>query len=140
MPLTHHYKKSRRYTATVEMTLQNEDLILYQNLFSGKSGVFLADFQQRFNQNFLLPRDAKELREHGFEYFVQQCKKVAELVDDLKLQQDAEEGRKRYLEAKKAQEEWNRLPLDHSAKAPTPESVQRAKEQWGITYRPSWEL
>jgi len=133
-------KKVDDLPATIEMALQNEDPILYQNLFGGKSGALPADVQNRFNKNCLLPRDAQALREHGFEYYAQQCEKVAEQVDDLRLQQGAEEGRKRYLEAKKAQEEWNRLPLGHPAKAPTPESVQRSKEQWGITGRPSWEL
>ncbi len=45
------------------------------------------------------------------------------LNNALQLQQDAEAGRKLYLEQKRAQEEWYKLPLGHPAKAPTPESV-----------------
>jgi len=132
-------KKVDDLPATVEMTLQNEDPILYQNLFGGKSGALPADVQDRFNKNCLLPRDAQALRENGFEYYAQQCEKVAEQVDDLKLKQDAEEGRKRYLEAKKAQEEWNKLPLGHPAKAPSPEQAAYARRQWGITGLAEWQ-
>tara|TARA_X000001036_G_scaffold392679_1_gene391688 strand:+ start:73 stop:558 length:486 start_codon:yes stop_codon:yes gene_type:complete len=132
-------KKSGDLPATIEMTLQNEDPALYQNLFGGKSGALPADVQNRFNQNCLLPRDAQALREHGFEYYAQQCEQVGAQADDLRLQQKAEEGRKLYLEQKKAQEEWSKLPLGHPAKAPSPESVQRAREEWGITGRHSWE-
>ena len=132
-------KKASDLPATIEMTLANEDPILYQNLFGGKSGALPADVQHRFNNNSLLPRDDEALRQNGFEYYAQQCEKVAAQADDLKLQQDAEAGRKLYLEQKRAQEEWHKLPLGHPAKAPTPESVQRARQQWGITGKPSWE-
>ena len=101
-------KKTSDLPATIEMALQNEDPALYQNLFGGKSGALPADVQDRFNQNCLLPRDAQALRENGFEYYAQQCEQAGEQINDLRLQQNAEEGRKRYLEALKAQEEWNR--------------------------------
>jgi hypothetical protein len=133
-------KKASDLPATIEMTLANEDPVLYQNLFGGKSGAGLpADVQHRFNNNSLLPRDAEALRQNGFEYYAQQCEKVGAQADDLRLQQDAEEGRKRYLEAKKAQEEWNRLPLGHPAKAPSPEQVAYARKQWGITGLAEWQ-
>ena len=132
-------KKVDDLPATIEMTLQNEDPILYQNLFGGKSGSLPADVQNRFNTNSLLARDAEPLRQAGFEYYAQQCEKVAEQVDDLKLKQDAEEGRKLFLEAKKAQEEWNRLPLGHPAKAPSPEQVAYTRKQWGITGLADWQ-
>ena len=55
--------------------------------FGGKSGALPADVQNRFNQNGLLPRDAQALREHGFEYFAQQCEQAGEQINDLRLQQ-----------------------------------------------------
>ena len=124
-----------------QMLLQNEEPILFQNLFAGKkgSGALPADVQDRFNKNCLLPRDAQALRENGFEYYAQQCEQLAAQADDLKLQQDAAEGRKRYLEAQKAQEEWNKLPLGHPAKAPSPEQVAYTKRQWGISGLAEWQ-
>ena len=46
-------KKVDDLPATIEMALQNEDPILYQNLFGGKSVALPADVQNRFNKNYL---------------------------------------------------------------------------------------
>ena len=56
---------------------------------------------------------------------------VAAKVDDLRLQQDAEEGRKRFSEQKKAQEQWIALPLGHPLKAPSQEEIA---DYWGVRY------
>ena len=74
------------------------------------------------------------------------CPPLPKKVDDLPatiemaLQNEALAGRKAYLAQQKAQKEFADLPLGHPLKAPSPESVQRFKEQHGITGRASWEL
>ena len=108
-----------------------------QNLF--KTGALPADVQTRLNKSELLPRDAKALREAGYEHYARECEAVAAKVDDLRLQQDAEAGRKRFLEEKKAQEAWNALPLGHPLKAPSQEQIAQSRKQWGITGLAEWQ-
>ena len=124
-----------------QMLLQNDEPILFQNLFAGKkgSGALPADTATRLQKNELMPQDADALRAAGYEHYALACESLAARLDDKRLANSEAEGRKRYLEQKKAREEWNALPLGHPAKAPSPEAVTNARRQWGLSGRPSWE-
>ena len=43
-------------------------------------------------------------------------------------------------EIKQQLDEFNKLPLGHPLKQPSQESIMRARQQWNITDRPSWEM
>ena len=74
------------------MALANENPILFQNLFRG--GALPADVQTRLTNNQLIPRDAKALRDAGYEHYAQECEKLGERVKDAQLKHQAEESQK----------------------------------------------
>ena len=114
---------------------------LSQNLFASKTtGAGLpADVALRLQQNALLATDADALRQAGLTFYANQCDEAARRTDDAALAKEARLSAERAAQVEQAQKEWAALPLGHPAKAPSPESVQRTKESWGITGRASWE-
>ena len=56
------------------------------------------------------------------------------------MQMEIEASKQRQEQQKQQREAFAKLPLGHPLKAPSPESVMRARQQWNITDRPSWEI
>ena len=45
----------------------------------------------------------------------------------------------RFKAQQKTHEEFQKLPLSHPLKQPSPEAQQHARESWNITGKPSWK-
>ena len=128
---------------TVQMALQSyQGGALYQNLFGSKGSAKLpADVSVRRNAAQSIPQDADGLRQAGLEYEAQQAELRRQQLQDQELALKAEQGRKQFLEQKKAYEQWSNASLSERMvmAPPTPESIARAREEWGITGRANWE-
>jgi len=109
-------------------------------LFPSEVKALPVGVEMRKRAGTLEPQDASALRAAGLEHLAQQVEQLGQQRDDQRLADEALAGRKAYLAQQKAQKEFADLPLGHPLKAPSPESVQRFKEQHGITGRASWEL
>ena len=69
-----------------------------------------------------------------------QCDKAAKQREDAAMAEATARAAANAEAQRRAQEAFRALPLGHPAKAPSPEAVARAKAQWKISDRPSWEL
>ena len=117
---------------------------LHQNLFGNSSlgsQPLPADVELRRRNNELLPQDAPSLRAANLEYLAQQAELVGQQQQDQRFVDQAELGRKEYLQAKKQAEVWGEATFGQrlAMAPPTPESIERARAQWGITGKASWE-
>ena len=114
---------------------------LDQNLFANAvTGAGLpADVALRLQQNALLATDADALRAANLTFYANECDRAAERTDDVALAREARLSAERAAAELKASQEFAALPLGHPLKQPSPESVQRSREQWGLSGTPSWE-
>lgn len=128
---------------TPRLTLQNyKGGMLYQNLFgrSGQGVGLPGDVQLRLNQGTLQPEDASALRAANLTYYAEQCEKAGKQREDAAMAEATARATANAEAQRRAQEAFRALPLGHPAKAPSPEAIARAKAQWKISDRPSWEL
>ena len=138
-------KKPEELNITAQMALSTWDSgKLWQNLFSNSSQgsqPLPADVALRLNKGELLPQDAPALRAANLEHFAQNCEQLAQRQQDQRLVDQATEGRKRYLEQKKQSEIWANSGFNErlAMAPPTPESIARARAEWGITGQAEWE-
>ena len=115
--------------------MQDQNPILSQNLFGGKGGALPADVQSRLNKGELLPRDAEPLERAGYAEYARQCKELGAKVDDMRLNQEAENSRKAFIESQKQLHQWQNMPLAVRMQANplNPRAVEQARREWGIT-------
>ena len=128
---------------TPRLTLQGyKGGVLYQNLFgrSGQGVGLPGDVQLRLNQGTLQPEDASALRAANLTYYAEQCEKAAKQREDAAMAETTARSMANAEAQRRAQADFAALPLGHPAKAPSPDAVARAKAQWKISDRPSWEL
>ena len=135
-------KTPKELPLTVRMALENWDQgRLNQNLFGNAGlGVGLAgDVQLRLQKGELLATDATALRRAGLTYEAEKCEALGQREEASLLAANMQASEERFKAQQKAHEEFQKLPLGHPLKAPSPESVARAREEFGLTGRPSWE-
>ncbi len=109
----------------------------YQNHF-GNSGLGSTPLpvavEMRRRAGTLEAGDAPALRAANLEHLAQQCETLGAEQDDARLAVEAEQGRKRFLEEKKAfealQGQLPNLPQ---------EQVIFARQQWGVSGLAEWQ-
>ena len=98
-------KKPEELDITAQMALSAWDSgKLWQNLFGNSSTgsqPLPADVELRRRNNELLPQDAPSLRAANLEYLAQQAELVGQQQLDQRFAEQAELGRKEYLQAKR---------------------------------------
>ena len=136
-------KKPSDLNVTQQETMRSQAPKLYQNLFrtSLDSGKLPADLELRLRKGALWVEDEERLRRFGYEY-------EANTIRDAKIKFEKDQLDKATAEsaarvAKREQELEAYKKLDPFVKLamnpPSPESIARTREKWGITGKADWE-
>ena len=101
-----------------------------------------TDLELRLRRNAIWAEDEGRLRQYGWVYEAEQIKTARIKVEKDLLDKATAESAARV--AKREQELEAYRNMDPMAKLamnpPSPEAVARARAEWGITDRPSWEI
>ena len=112
----------------------------YQNHFGngGQGSKRLpTGVEDRLKTNTLRPSDADALRGADLEYYAQQCEQLAANLDDQHLADNAEAGRKRFLEERAVREAYAKTPL--VARGQSQAEVEQGRRQAGYTGLAEWQ-
>ena len=116
---------------TYEIAMKELDPHLYQNLTSPKSSSLKADTRSRYEKGIMWTSDLEEYRAKGFTGVAKnietEMNKAREMMEQKKLQEMTERNNKREQEIK------NRKPGFGSLPPLSPESIARARQEWGIS-------
>ncbi len=73
------------------------------------------------------------MRNAGLSYEAEKCEALGQREEASLLAANMQASEERFKAQQKAHEEFQKLPLGHPLKAPSPESVARAREDCGLT-------
>ena len=137
-------KKPNDLTITQQETMRVQAPKLYQNLFrtSLDSGMLPADLELRLRRNTVWVEDEDRLRKYGWEHEANQIRDARVAFEKQQLDKATAESAARVAKREKELEAYRNMdPIAKLAmNPPSPEAVARARAEWGITDRPSWEI
>ena len=116
---------------------------LYQNLFRTglDSGKLPADLEKRLRENRIWVEDEGRLREFGWEHEANEIRNARIKFEKDQLDKKTAESAARVAKREQELEAYRRLdPMTKLAmNQPSPESIARARAEWGITGLNEWE-
>ena len=116
---------------TYEVAMKELDPHLYQNLTAPKASSLKADVRSRYEKGILWTSDLEEYWQKGFtgvaKNIADEMDRARELIEQKNLQEMAERNNKRDEEIR------NKKPGFGSLPPLSPESIARARAEWGIT-------
>ncbi len=116
---------------TYEIAMKELDPHLYQNLTCPKSSSLKADVRSRYEKGIMWTTDYDEYQKKGFtgvaKNIADEMNRARELMEQQKLKEMTERNNKREQEIK------NRKPGFGSLPPLSPESIARARAEWGIS-------
>ena len=131
-------KKPEQLGLSARMALEQDNPILFQNLFGGMGSTNLpADTVMRRNSGQLQASDIPHLRAAGLEYEAQQLEQQVQRQMDQRMADQALSSRENYREAMARSQAWNesgllarlsQTPLD-------PPVIAENRRKWGIKGR-----
>ena len=137
-------KKPNDLTITQQETMRVQAPKLYQNLFRTTldSGMLPADLELRLRRNAVWVEDEDRLRKYGWEHEANEIRDARVAFEKQQLDKATAESAARVAKREKELEAYRNMdPIAKLAmNPPSPEAVARARAEWGITDRPSWEI
>ena len=131
-------KKPDQLGLSARMALEQDNPILFQNLFGGLGSTNLpADTVMRRNSGQLQASDIPHLRAAGLEYEAQQLEQQTQPLMDQRMADQALSSRQNYQEAMARSKAWSdsgilarmgHTPLD-------PQVIAENRRKWGIKGR-----
>ena len=116
---------------TYEIAMKELDPHLYQNLTAPKASSLKADVRSRYEKGIMWTTDYDEYQKKGFtgvaKNIADEMNRARELMEQQKLKEMTERNNKREQEIK------NRKPGFGSLPPLSPESIARARAEWGIS-------
>ena len=131
-------KKPEQLGLSARMALEQDNPILFQNLFGGMGSTNLpADTVMRRNSGQLQASDIPHLRAAGLEYEAQQLEQQSQRLMDQRIADQALSSRENYQEAMARSKAWNEAGiLARMGHTPlTPEQIADNRRRYGITGR-----
>ena len=135
-------KKLDDLSITAREAMRMENPILFQNLFRQQDiNQMPADVAGRMQNQTFWASDIPILRQFGYEHQARELEKQIEEGRRVIMEQKIEASRQRTAANEKRLKEWqNMSPMQKMLmNPPSPEAVQRCREQWGIDGRADWE-
>ena len=137
-------KKPNDLTITQQETMRVQAPKLYQNLFRTTldSGMLPADLELRLRRNAVWVEDEDRLRKYGWEHQANEIRDARVAFEKQQMDKATAESAARVAKREKELEAYRNMdPMAKLAmNPPSPEAVARARAEWGITDRPSWEI
>ena len=137
-------KKPNDLTITQQETMRVQAPKLYQNLFRTTldSGMLPADLELRLRRNAVWVEDEDRLRKYGWEHQANEIRDARVAFEKQQLDKATAESAARVAKREKELEAYRNMdPIAKLAmNPPSPEAVARARAEWGISDRPSWEI
>ena len=131
-------KKPEQLGLSARMALEQDNPILFQNLFGGMGSTNLpADTVMRRNSGQLQASDIPHLRAAGLEYEAQQLEQQSQWLMDQRMADQALSSRENYQEAMARSKAWSDSGiLARMGHTPlTPEHIAENRRRYGITGR-----
>ena len=116
---------------TYEIAMKELDPYLYQNLTSPKSSSLKADVRSRYEKGIMWTSDVDEYDAKGFCGVAANIRKEMDKARDILEQQKLKEMTER--NNKREEEIRNKKPGFGSLPPLSPESIARARAEWGIS-------
>mgnify|MGYP001158456160 CR=1 FL=1 len=132
-------KSAKDMGLKVEMIMREEDPYLYQNLCSPSTDNLPADVKLRFQKGIHWVQDVDVYDSNGFTGIAANIRKEIIKAEQQIMEDRMVESQKIQKNQEAERKAFEALPLGHPLKQPTPESIARTRESWGITGRVSWE-
>ena len=123
-----------------EAMRQFEGGVMFQNYFRDEDALPPDIFVRYSEGGRYNTTDVEGLRKANFEHEAVQLEKRIEESRMEIMNMEIEASKQRQAVKKQQLDEFNKLPLGHPLKQPSQESIMRARQQWNITDRPSWEM
>ena len=129
-------KKPEQLGLSARMALEQDNPILFQNLFGGLGSTNLpADTVMRRNSGQLQASDIPHLRAAGLEYEAQQLEQQSQRLMDQRMADQALSSRENYQEAMARSKAWSEsgilARMGHTPINPAVAAANRRK--WGIS-------
>ena len=116
---------------------------LYQNLFRTglDSGKLPADLEKRLREGAIWVEDEKRLRDFGWEFEANQIRNARIKFEKDQLDKATAESAARVAKREQELEAYRNLDpfVKLAMNPPSPESIARTREKWGITGKADWE-
>ena len=122
-----------------EAMRQFEGGVMFQNYFRDEDALPPDIFVRYSEGGRYNTTDVEGLRKANFEHEAVQLEKRIEQGRQEIMQMEIEASKQRQAVKKQQLDEFNKLPLGHPLKQPTPEQIQHARETWGITGLADWQ-
>ena len=131
-------KKPEQLGLSARMALEQDNPILFQNLFGGHGSTNLpADTVMRRNSGQLQGSDVPHLRAAGLEYEAQQLEQQVQRQMDQRMADQALSSRENYQEAMARSKAWSDsgilARMGHTAL--DPQVIAENRRKWGIKGR-----
>ena len=123
-----------------EAMRQFEGGVMFQNYFRDEDKLPPDIFVRYSEGKGYWTSDVEGLRKANFEHEAVQLEKKIEEGKMEIMNREIEASKQRQEQQKQQREAFAKLPLGHPLKQPSQESIMRARQQWNITDRPSWEM
>ena len=131
-------KKPEQLGLSARMALEQDNPILFQNLFGGMGSTNLpADTVMRRNSGQLQGSDIPHLRAAGLEFEAQQLEQQVQQQMDQRIADQALSSRENYQQAMARSAQWSEMGiLQRLGHEPlTPEQIADNRRRYGITGR-----
>ena len=122
-----------------EAMRQFEGGVMFQNYFRDEDALPPDIFVRYSEGGRYNTTDVEGLRKANFEHEAVQLEKRIEESRMEIMNMEIEASKQRQAVKKQQLDEFNKLPLGHPLKQPTPEQIQHARETWGITGLADWQ-
>ena len=122
-----------------EAMRQFENGVMFQNYFRDEDALPPDIFVRYSEGGRYNTTDVEGLRKANFEHEAVQLEKRIEQGRQEIMQMEIEASKQRQAVKKQQLDEFNKLPLGHPLKQPTPEQIQHARETWGISGLADWQ-
>ena len=130
-------------TITQQETMRVQAPKLYQNLFrtSLDSGKLPADLELRLRKGALWVEDEARLRKFGWEFEANTIRDARVAFEKQQLDKATAESAARVAKREQELEAYRNLDpfVKLAMNPPSPESIARTREKWGITGKADWE-
>ena len=136
-------KKPNDLTITQQETMRVQAPKLYQNLFRTTldSGMLPADLELRLRRNAVWVEDEDRLRKYGWEHQANEIRDARVAFEKQQLDKATAESAARVAKREQELEAYRNLDpfVKLAMNPPSPESIARTREKWGITGKADWE-
>jgi len=131
LPINEVPTPGQKMGMTYEIAMKELDPYLYQNLTSPKSSSLKADVRSRYEKGIMWTSDVDEYDAKGFCGVAANIRKEMDKARDILEQQKLKEMTER--NNKREEEIRNKKPGFGSLPPLSPESIARARAEWGIS-------